>query len=340
MEIEFHNRKEEIEEIMEVLSHRPDSIYFVYGPINSGKTELFQYLINQLPKEYVVFYINLRERMTRDYKDFIETLFEVREDKRRFILKRSSDTTKFVGFPISKALFNTMFREDKSKNAFRYIVSITEELKEKGKKPILILDEVQKIGDVKLDNYLIYELFNLLIRLTKEKHSCHVFAVTSNSLFLEKVYNEAMLQGRCDYLLVDDFDYNTTVNFLEKYNFNKEEIQMVWEYLGGKPVYLVKAIKNKHRLKEFCRETLEDRVSSILYEIKNLKRENEQLFQKVVNLFEQFKESETTECYEINEEVIWVVKNNILFLDPRKRLLKPQSKVDLLAIRRILKEFI
>jgi AAA+ ATPase superfamily predicted ATPase len=149
-----------------------------------------------------------------------------------------------------------------------------------------------------------------------------------------------MLQGRCDYLLVDDFDYDTTADFLKKCGFSKEEIKLTWNYFGGKPVYLVKAIKNKHRLKEFCRETLEDRISSILYGIKALRRKNEELFQKVVNIFEQFRESEITKCDEISEEVVWTVKNNILFLDPRKRLLRPQSGLDLLAIRKVLEELV
>ena len=82
---------------------------------------------------------------------------------------------------------------------------------------------------------MIYELFNLFVRLTKELHSCHVFAITSDSLFIEKVFNEAMLHGRCRYLLVDDFDYETTVKFLKKYWFNEDEIQLVWEYFGVNP---------------------------------------------------------------------------------------------------------
>jgi len=43
-------------------------------------------------------------------------------------------------------------------------------------------------------------------------------------------------------------------------------------------------------------------------------------------LFKQFEESETTSCDEISDEVVWTIKNNVLFLDPRKRLLKPQSR--------------
>ncbi len=144
-----------------------------------------------------------------------------------------------------------------------------------------------------------------------------------------------MLHGRCRYLLVDDFDYETTVSFLKKHGFSEKEIKLAWNYLGGKPVYLVEAIKEKDRLKEFCEELLEDRVSSILYRIKSLKREDENSFKRVISLLELFKDSEAVECDEISDEVVWCVKNNILFLDPRKRLLKPQSRIDLLAVRKI-----
>ena len=57
---------------------------------------------------------------------------------------------------------------------------------------VLIVDELQKIGDVRINAHLIYELFNLFIRLTKELHLCHVFAVTLDSLFVGQVCSEAM----------------------------------------------------------------------------------------------------------------------------------------------------
>ncbi len=75
---------------------------------------------------------------------------------------------------------------------------------------------LQVIDDLKIDDYLVYELFNRFVRLTKELHTCHVFAVTSDSLFIEKIYREAMLYGKCRYLLIDDFDYETTAKFLKK----------------------------------------------------------------------------------------------------------------------------
>ena len=81
---------------------------------------------------------------------------------------------------------------------------------------------------------------------------------------------------------------------------------------------------------------LEDRFSVIYYSLKRLKRENEELFNGVIELLKRFKEHDVVECDEINDVVEWTVKQNILFLNPRRRLLKPQSKLDLLAVRRIL----
>ncbi len=110
------------------------------------------------------------------------------------------------------------------------------------------------------------------------------------------MFNEAMLHGRCRYLLVDNFDYETTISFLKKHGFSREEIELAWKYLGGKPVYLVEVVKGRDRLKEFCEELLEDRISSILYRIKSLKRKDENSFKRVIRLLERFKDSEAVEC--------------------------------------------
>ena len=201
--------------------------------------------------------------------------------------------------------------------------------------PILVLDELQVIGDLKVDDLLIYKLFNLFVRLTKELHSCHVFAVTSDSLFIEKIFNEAMLHGRCRYLLVDDFDYETTVEFLRKHGFDEDEIQLTWDYFGGKPVYLVEAVNNRDRLKELCESWLRLRKRQIKDALYGL---NEDFRRSVLNVLSTFKENEIVPYEKITDELVWCVKNNILFLDPMHEILKPQSRLDLLAIRSILQD--
>ena len=198
-----------------------------------------------------------------------------------------------------------------------------------------------------MDDYLIYELFNLFTRLTKEPHSYHIFAITSDSSFIKKVFNEATLHGRCRYLLVDDFDYNTTVNFLKKYGFNEEEIRLVWDYFGGKPVYLVEAVNNERRLKEFCEEYLNLRVTEIKSRLKRLKELDERItigeekftveYDRALSALSEFKNDEFLSLDALDEITKhYLIKINILFLDPLHAIIKPQSRLDLLAIRKIL----
>jgi len=342
--IEFHDRGKEIQEIMRILNTRPDLITFVYGPINSGKTELFQHLIRTLPKDFVTFYINLRHIYVSKADDFLKILFEVKEKKSvKTLAKEIVETyvpseviTPIGRFPIPKNLFRELFKEKSLENVFVYLETLLSEIAKKGKRPILILDELQKIGDVKIDGLLIYELFNFFIALTKESHLAHVFAITSDSLFIEKVFNEAMLHGRCRYLLIDDFDYETTKEFLQKHGFNREEIELAWQYLGGKPVYLVEAVKNKDTLKEFCEKLLKVRTSQILDTIFEI--EDSSLFNGILSYFKEISEKEVIRYRRIDKALKFCVKNNILFLDPVDRIVKPQSKLDLLAIRDILQQ--
>ncbi len=339
LEIKFYDREREIHEIMNVLKTKPGLITFVYGPINSGKTELFTELIWKLSKDYVVFYINLRGKLIRDYDDFVRVLFRFRDVSReedlKEVLKQSLKALSFKGIPVPESVIDLIFAKKRTEDVFEFIEDYLTSIAEK-KIPVLIIDELQVIGDLNIDGLLIYKLFNLFIRLTKELHCCHVFAVTSDSLFIERVYAEAMLQGRCRYLLVDDFDFETTENFLKKYGFSVEEINLVWNYFGGKPVYLIESIKNKHRLRDFCEEMLEDRFSVVLYSLRDLEVEDESLFKEVLELLSMFKDDEVVECDKIDRAVKWSVKQNLLFLNPRRRSLKPQSRLDLLAIRRVL----
>jgi len=242
--IEFFDREREKEEILHILGTEPNFINFIYGPINSGKTALITNLIENLPKNYVVIYINLRERAIPSYDDFLEAIFDVKYEgiltKIMRFLGRQKDTAdeiiselgKMHRIPIPKGIFTRIFKEEKPKNAFIYILNLIKDIKKKGKNPVFIIDELQKIRDVKTDGYLIYDVFNFFVRLTKELHLCHVFALSSDSLFIEKVYHEAILKERCQYVLVDEFDEETTLKFLKKYKvgrMNRTWRGIIWE---------------------------------------------------------------------------------------------------------------
>ncbi|ADG12732.1 ATPase [Methanocaldococcus infernus ME] len=344
--MKFFNREKEIKKILSILGEEPDDIYFIYGPINSGKTALINEVINKLDEKYVVFYINLRRYFISKYEDFIEVLFEeYEEDKDPIELVKSlvKDSSVLFGIPVPKNVLEVLLTKKEERNVFRYITNILLELKKEGKKPIIILDELQKIGDLKINGFLIYELFNYFISLTKELHLSYVFCLSSDSLFIEKVYSEAMLNGRAKYLLVDDFDKETALKFMDFLakeilgkELSTEEKELIYSYVGGKPkdiVYVIKSLKTDD-LEEILDYLLSDAKQKLKYFLEDVKEENETLYKEILDALKVFKNSYEVEDITINKKVReLLVKKNILFLDPIKGTLKPQSFLVWRAIR-------
>jgi len=348
--IEFHNREKETKEIMDILDAEPSLITFVYGPINSGKTTMISHLIKELPEDYAPFYVNLRGRFITDYEDFLNVLFEIDEEGgvgnvAEYAKSALKDLGAVSGIPIPINLFERIFeKKDKSKDMFKYIEQFFVEVS-KTRTPIFIIDELQVIGDLKINGLLIYKLFNFFIRLTKELHLAHVFVITSDSLFLEQVYTEAMLSGRCRYLLVDDFDKDTTMGFLENHRFSEEETELAWHYCGGKPVYLVELARVEDK-ENMVAKMLKGRISQINELLNSLLaygwkiefREglHEVVYDDVVGELSKLKEDVACEYGHITPEINYLVRNNIIFVDPLENTMRAQSRLDLLAIREVI----
>ena len=166
--IPFHNREKELNGVMKILEAEPSLITFIYGPINSGKTTMISHLIEQLPEDYVPFYVNLRGRFITDYEDFLNVLFEIDErgmvdnvtEYARSILK-DLGAVSGIPIPIPINLFDQIFeKKDKSKDVFKYIERFLVEISKK-RTPVLIIDELQVVGDIKINGLLMYKLFNL-----------------------------------------------------------------------------------------------------------------------------------------------------------------------------------
>ena len=342
--IAFHDREKEIKEIRAILDAEPSLITFVYGPINSGKTTMISHLIEELPEAYAPFYINLRTKFLSSYDDFIESLFEMeletegtKRKRKETLAELVSSVTKVAGIPINKEFLDYVFKDNKPKNAFSYIIKLFEEVKRAGKQPVLILDELQKIGDVKVNGFLIYELFNFFIDLTKEKHLAHVFVMTSDSLFIEQIYSEAMLEDRCRYLLVDDFDEETTTAFLEEYGFSDDEMAVAWKYCGGKPICLVELVNAQDDRKGKAEEMLKIRKGQIEEIVYSLEARDKEMFDTVMGVLSEFIGEEKVGYKYISDEIKFLVGKNIIFADSVNKELRAQSKLNLLAIREVMK---
>ncbi|CAB3289494.1 AAA ATPase [Methanocaldococcus lauensis] len=366
--MKFFNREEEIKEILSILEGEPNFIYFIFGPINSGKTALITEVINnKLDKnKYVVFYINLRGRFIDDYDKFLKVLFNVYEEPlidkiRTALLSIVKDLPEVIkstiisklsggvvsGIPIPKNLLTQLLlKKDNIEDVFEFLDGYFIEINKKGKKPILIIDELQVIGDLKINGFLIYKLFNFFVRLTKELHLCHVLCLSLDSLFIEYVYNTGELEGRAKYILVDDFDKETALKFMDflakeilNKNLSDDEKELIYSYVGGKPVLIYKVI-DKMRYEELdniLNEMLKIEISKLKYFLEDVKEDNEKFYKEVVNYLSLFKENYIIEDVKIPKKIReFLIKKNILFLNPIDGNLKPQSYLIWNAIKRVL----
>ncbi len=70
-----------------------------------------------------------------------------------------------------------------------------------------------------------------------------------------------------------------------------------------------------------------------------LKEENKKLYEEIKNVFKLFESNYIVNEYLIKESIKnFLVKENILFLDPLHELLKPQSQLTWQSIKKALKE--
>ena len=376
--MKFFNRESEIHKILSIMEGEPNLIYFIYGPINSGKTTLINEIINErLDKDkFVVFYINLRGKFIDDYDKFLKVLFDVYEepliDKIKTALlslvKDLPDVIKSTivsklsggvvsGIPIPKHLLSQLLlKKDNIEDVFDFLEKYFIEIDKRGKRPILIIDELQVIGDLKINGFLIYKLFNFFVRLTKELHIAHVFCLSSDSLFIERVYSEAMLENRVGYILIDDFDKENALKFMDflaKEILNKElsddDKELIYSHVGGKPI-LIETVIDRLRyenLEDILDFMLKDATQKLKYFLKDLdyikpkvKVGDEVIEVKkddIIEALKLFKENYEISDDEIPEPVyIYLVKRNILFLNPIEGILKPQSYLVWKAIKRLL----
>ena len=348
---EFVDREKEKRELKAVLSGRPNFVYFVYGPINSGKTALLMKVFEELSEKYKIFYINFRGRDVERVEDLMRVLFRVKkgkfsEETKEFVkevLKEGAKVLKKLkGIPVPENVFDLLFkRTDKVEDIFAYLEEYFEGIVKEGWRPVLVIDELQVIRKVinATGQLVLDRLFNFMVRLTKETHLCHCLCATSDCLFIEDVYRNARLEGRAKYLLVDDLAKEDAFRVYGEFGF--EEKELVWEYVGGKigdMVSLFEEKKQGYSEKEALGRMLRDEVAKLEWlEAKVFKerRDAEELWE----FLKEFKEGERTISLKKNfEKLIYWIKENILFYNPLEGTVRPQSRLLWKAIKEVMSD--
>jgi len=334
----FYNREKEIEEMKAVLSGEPNLVYFVYGPINSGKTALLMKVFEELPEEYRVFYINFRWRYIEEVRDLIQVLFRVKGKKEKLsvflekVLKGGAKLfEKLGGIPIPEEIFDLLFRRtERAEDVFAFLKDYFSIVVEKGYKPVFVLDEMQTIKEVinTAGKSVIHELFNFLVGLTKETHLCHCLCATSDCLFIEDVYSNARLEGRADYILVDDLSMEEAFRVYEGFGFEHKEL--VWDYIGGKFGDMIKLFERKKRgedEKEALPGMLKDEVARLEWiKLKKLREreDGKEIWRFLLNFKDSWEIAKSIVEEKFDKLLFWI-EENVLFYNPVDGAVRPQS---------------
>ena len=138
-------------------------------------------------------------------------------------------------------------------------MDILKNIKEK-RQPILILDEVQTLQDIYMNGeikkkHLLTEFLNFLVSLTKETHLAHVVIMTSETLFLEKIYNHSKLAETSDFYKIGHLNYEQVRAWLEHEGIKDEKIvNLIWEYVGGSAHRInnaIRMVRTEENLEDF-----------------------------------------------------------------------------------------
>ena len=347
----FYNREDDIRRMKAVLSGDPNLVYFVYGPINSGKTALLMKVLEELSDEYRVFYINFRWRDVERIEDFLQVLFKVRRgDNRENVKEFTKDLIregfkalgKLKGIPIPERIFDYLFLDSKkADDIFEYMEDMFEEIVEEGLRPVLVFDELQSIKDILngTGKPVLGRLFNFLVGMTKEKHLCHSLCSTSDCLFIEDIYSNARLEGRAKYLLVDDLGKEEAFRTYEAFGF--EDSELVWEYIGGKIGDMVRLYEEKkqgYNEEEGLKSMLKDEIGRLEWIRWKVLRKVED-GSGIWEFLKKFRNEDRLTKEEIGEEfdrLIFWIEQNILFYNPVESTIGPQSRLLWRAIKEVL----
>ncbi|NIM12558.1 MAG: AAA family ATPase [Candidatus Aminicenantes bacterium] len=341
--VAFINRETELKELKNFVNKEPFEMLFLHGPKSSGKTTLLYKFFEQVEKEQRldVKFLNLREKLISNYKDFIRIFFGIDYSRSKEDVKEKRQYNLFNFFKLSVEVLKGM--ESGELDPFEIMKREFIKLTGKGIKPVIIIDELQAIDHIYMSNgsdrQVIIELFNFFVAMTKESHLAHIIISSSDGYFLNTVYTDSRLKQSSKFYKVDFLPKEDVMEWLlnlEKYSqikdytLSEEDAEKIWDTVGGsmweihdilsdlfdKPIDHVLAL-HKKKMKGIIAH----------YIGANDKKE------KILRLF--LKKDQATirdfvdagiEKDEVDELLRDIVRNNILYFDPIEALYYPQCR--------------
>jgi hypothetical protein len=200
--------------------------------------------------------------MVGSYDSFISSFFEESDDDE--FSQNYKGSINLGVIKLEASLFQKI--KEKKVNLFNELI---EKLKKIDKTKIIVIDEIQTLEDIYInaDKELLKEFLNFCVALTKETHLSHVVILSSNTIFINRIYNDSKLKKTSSFKLIDHFDKDTTYEYLKIKGFNNEECDLIYDYLGGSIFDISRLIRRKDEF-DTLKEYLENEAILALGEIK------------------------------------------------------------------------
>ncbi len=320
------DREKEIKFLKDWFESLPKEILWIYGPKSSGKTTLIEYIVEnelfedftrgRLKGNYWVKYINLRGKLISGYKTFLESFIKPGD---KYVEERISSRISVGIFELKAEKLKKI--RDKSLDLFDALIDELENIGEKNR--IIIIDEIQTLEDIYINGSkeLLKEFLNFCVRLTKELHLSHVVILSSNTIFIDRIYNEAKLKKTSTFYKVDHLERTIVEYWLKESDFTDKEIGLIWEYLGGSIFdiqRLLRNLKGTTTLKEYLEHQRWLAYTEIVDVLAKLKSKKiEEVFRRIAEIIikNRFYMSKTDD-YEEREVIEKFSEKEILFFDP------------------------
>jgi len=339
----FINRKVELGFLKNQIDEEPESILFIHGPKSSGKTTLLYRFFEQIQKEQRldIKFLNLRKKLTGNYKDFIRIFFGIDYSRSKEDVKEKREYNLFKFFKLSVEVLKGL--ESGELDPFEIMEKEFLKQNHKGIKPVVIIDELQAIDHIYMNNgkdrQVIIELFNFFVAMTKESHLAHIIIASSDGYFLNTVFTDSRLKKTSKFYKVDFLSKEDVVEWLlnlEKYSKIKdytltpEEAGKIWDMVGG----------SMWEIQDILSDLFEKPIDEVLTLYKKKMKGiiahyigADDKKEKALRLFLK-KDRATLRDFvnegigkdEVDELLRDMVRNNILYFDPIEAIYYPQGE--------------
>jgi len=340
-DVAFINREKELAYLAGFIDKRPNEILFLHGPKSSGKTTLLYTFFEEVQKEQKldVKFVNLREILIVDYKDFLKVFFGIDYGQRKEDVKeiREYDLKVFkVKVEVLKGL------DAGEIDPFSVMKQELQKLNSRNIKPVIIIDELQALDHIYMNGQreLITELFNFFVAMTKESHLAHVIISSSDGYFVDTVYKDSRLKKTSSFFSVDYLSKEDVYEWLEnleryskitEYRVTGDDIEKIWDVVGGSMWEIQKILTDLfgedidvvlNKYKGFMR--------GIVFDYAGIDKAKKELLKVIVDKIRvDLNDFEGTRAYEegtLEGYLRDMVTNNILYYDPTQAVFYPQGR--------------